>query len=144
MKNSSVKGFTLIELLVVISIISLLSSIAFASLSTARARGADAAIRADLLGIKSSAEIEYSNLGNSYNKTGLAVTSNTLSTFSTPNTVFNNQRIKDAVKHIMKINGGKDATGNIVPNGSSYNVTVPLKTPNKSLFLDDTGTITVQ
>ncbi len=41
-KNKS-KGFTLIELLVVVSIISLLSSIVFASINTARAKGRNAA-----------------------------------------------------------------------------------------------------
>ncbi len=42
-KNSSNKGFTLIELLVVVAIISLLSSIALASLTSARSKGRNAA-----------------------------------------------------------------------------------------------------
>ncbi|HVT74865.1 MAG TPA: type II secretion system protein [Candidatus Paceibacterota bacterium] len=40
------KGFTLIELLVVISIISLLSSVVISTLSAARTKGADSAVKA--------------------------------------------------------------------------------------------------
>ena len=56
-------GFTLIELLVVIAIIGLLSSIVLASLGAARSKAADAAIQADLVGVRSSAEIYYSSKG---------------------------------------------------------------------------------
>ena len=55
------KGFTLIELLVVIAIIGILSSIVLASLNTARAKGANAAVKANLNGIRSQAEIVYDN-----------------------------------------------------------------------------------
>ena len=55
------KGFTLIELLVVIAIISLLSSIILASLSSARNKGGNAAIKEDLNNIRSQAEIIYSS-----------------------------------------------------------------------------------
>ncbi|MEO5635352.1 MAG: prepilin-type N-terminal cleavage/methylation domain-containing protein [Candidatus Paceibacterota bacterium] len=47
-RRSTTEGFTLIELLVVISIISLLSSIVFASLTTARAKARDARRMQDL------------------------------------------------------------------------------------------------
>ena len=57
MKQS--KGFTLIELLVVIAIIGILSSIVLASLNTARERGADAAVKANLSGMRAQAEIFY-------------------------------------------------------------------------------------
>ncbi len=66
------KGFTLIELLVVIAIIGILSSIVLASLSSARNKGTDAAVKADLSNMRAQAEIYYSNV-NSY---GTSTTAN--------------------------------------------------------------------
>ncbi|MBI5134279.1 MAG: type II secretion system protein [Candidatus Taylorbacteria bacterium] len=61
------KGFTLIELLVVIAIIGILSSVVLASLNTARAKGANAAVKANLNNIRAQAELVYDNASpNSY------------------------------------------------------------------------------
>lgn len=57
------KGFTLIELLVVIAIIGILSSVVLASLNTARAKGADSAIKANLANSRAQAEIVYDSKG---------------------------------------------------------------------------------
>jgi prepilin-type N-terminal cleavage/methylation domain-containing protein len=57
------KGFTLIELLVVIAIIGILSSVVLASLNTARAKGADAAIKSGLSNMRAQAELDYDNSG---------------------------------------------------------------------------------
>ncbi len=54
------KGFTLIELLIVIAIIGILSAIVLASLNTARAKGVNAAIKSTMSGVRSQAEIIYS------------------------------------------------------------------------------------
>jgi prepilin-type N-terminal cleavage/methylation domain-containing protein len=59
-------GFTLIELLVVVAIIGILASVVLASLNTARAKGADAKVKAQLSGMRHQAEL--------YTGTGTAVT----------------------------------------------------------------------
>ena len=55
------QGFTLIELLVVIAIIGILSSVVLASLNTARAKGADTMIKADLANLRPQAELIYND-----------------------------------------------------------------------------------
>lgn len=60
------QGFTLIELLIVIAIIGVLASVIFASLNTARDKGTDATVKADLQGIKGQMAIFYDNNNNGY------------------------------------------------------------------------------
>lgn len=55
------RGFTLIELLVVVAIIGILSSVVIASLNDARGKGNIAAIKQNLTGIRTQAEIFYSD-----------------------------------------------------------------------------------
>ena len=57
------KGFTLIELLVVIAIIGILSSVVLVSLNSARNKGNDAKIQADLSGVRAAMEVYYSDNG---------------------------------------------------------------------------------
>jgi prepilin-type N-terminal cleavage/methylation domain-containing protein len=59
MKMNLKKGFTLIELLVVVAIIGILASVVLASLNSARAKGGDAAVKANLSSIRTQAEVVY-------------------------------------------------------------------------------------
>ena len=63
MRLNKKRGFTLIELLVVVAIISLLASIVFASLSTARAKGRDARRMEDLHQIAIALELYFDDNG---------------------------------------------------------------------------------
>lgn len=65
-KHSPKSGFTLIELLVVISIISLLSSVVFASVNSARGKARYARIVADFREMKTAAELDADARGGAY------------------------------------------------------------------------------
>ncbi len=63
MKNYK-KGFTLIELLVVVAIIGILASVVLASLTSARSKGKDAAVFAQLSNMRAQAELYYATNNN--------------------------------------------------------------------------------
>jgi type IV pilus assembly protein PilA len=88
MINNKNKGFTLIELLVVIAIIGILASVVLASLSSARARGKDAAIKAAVTSALSQSEIVAN--GGTYLVAGIAgTTAGTALTVGTDPTLVN-------------------------------------------------------
>ena len=88
----SKQGFTLIELLVVIAIIGILSSVVLASLNTARDKGADAAAKANLNGIRAQAELYYDGPGNN---------------------TYTNICVDDS-NVVAAMNAARDATGSVV------------------------------
>lgn len=67
MKQNTNRGFTLIELLVVIAIIGVLSSVVLASLNSARNKAGDTAVKANMNGIRSQAELFYDGNNQAYN-----------------------------------------------------------------------------
>ena len=102
MKNLK-KGFTLIELLVVVAIIGILASVVLASLNTARAKGADAAIKANLDGMRAQAEIVYDGL--SPNGYGTASNASSCSA-PTAGSVFANATMLAALTAAIASSGG--------------------------------------
>lgn len=59
----TIRGFTLIELLVVLAIISLMTSLTFSWLNSARAKSRDSQRRSDMLAIQSALEMYYLDYG---------------------------------------------------------------------------------
>lgn len=129
------KGFTLIELLVVIAIIGVLSSIVLASLTTARGKGANAAIKGNLANMRAQAELFYdANSNSSYAYSGypgLNVSACPNSVAAAPaNTVLADPNFNGMLQAAVDAYGSAGITSTrcyIAPNGTAWAVSVPLK-----------------
>lgn len=125
------RGFTLIELLVVVAIIGILSQVVLSALTDVRAKGADANIRSNLAGIRSSATIKYDDMGNTYNKSGTDVSTDACNGLTTADTILELTNISSAITEAVLKSSHGDATCQITAN--AYSIAIPLKT-NPAIF----------
>lgn len=131
------KGFTLIELLVVIAIIGILSSVVLASLNTARDKGADAAIKSDLAGIRSQAEIYFDTNAHYGADASDCLTAGTL--------FVDDANIAAAVAHASTTSANPatcladDGAAAVGTDASSWAVSVPLKTNSATQWCVDSS-----
>jgi len=126
------KGFTLIELLVVIAIIGILASVVLASLNSARAKGADTAIKANLANARAQAELFYDANSSKY-----------MGTAATADDVCFSSALVSGVKGIYPNVAAATAAGSsgavCQSSATGWAIAGSLKTTGKYWCVDSTG-----
>ena len=107
--SRSSRGFTLIELLVVIAIIGILSSVVLASLNSARSKGNDAGVKANLSSVSTQAELYLSDNSNSYGIFNNGSSGAAACPTSGSGTVFHNATIMNAIAAALTDSSGGTA-----------------------------------
>lgn len=148
MKNYK-KGFTLIELLVVVAIIGVLASVVLASLNTARAKGADTSIKANLANLRAAAEMLYDSYScytstNTCSASSPVVINTTGGTCAVANGIaaphiFANAAFYSGITAALTSSGGLGSCSATVA-GTAWAVAVTLKADTtKAWCVDSTG-----
>ncbi|MEI6580968.1 MAG: prepilin-type N-terminal cleavage/methylation domain-containing protein [bacterium] len=141
-KKYNRKGFTLIELLVVVAIIGILTTIVLGSLSQARAKADDAAVKSNLGTIKPLAELFYYDTKNSYLPGGgvkyVLDSCPILSAFGTDSNMFTGSpKIMKAITEAVKRGGNEAYCYN---SDTQFAIAVDLKSESgHSWCIDNTG-----
>lgn len=146
MKNKTQRGFTLIELLVVIAIIGILASVVLASLNTARNKGADANIKANLANARAQAEL-FRDSQTTPTYTGVCTSGTAESIFNLIDAARKTAGVTAALTITSGTASAASATAavcNVGAGGASWSAAVPLKVKDSSnaqqyYCVDNTG-----
>jgi prepilin-type N-terminal cleavage/methylation domain-containing protein len=144
--NPRTRGFTLIELLVVIAIIGILSAVVLGSLNMARTRANDAAVKSNLAGIRSPAELYYDIYKRYSSSGGGAYTGDCLTTAA----LFRETSITGEGRTIADSIAAAIAAAHAAGNGSkqcrldatraNYMIAIGLEGSSTYWCIDNTGT----
>lgn len=132
------KGFTLIELLVVVAIIGILSSVVLASLNSARTKGADASIKANLSSARGQAELYYADNSNSY--LGVCATDLASPLSKSIKSMIDGAKASAGITTATGVNtAGASATATCNASASAWAVEVPMKGTATNFFCIDSA-----
>ena len=138
-KNRS-RGFTLIELLVVIAIIGILSAVVLASLNTARTKGSDASVKANLntVGTQAALFLLDTNSYGTFNN-GAGAPADCPVPSASGSTLFHNTTVKGAIASALTSSGG--GVAKCMSTDSAYAVAVSRPDTTNSTYwcVDHTG-----
>ena len=134
------KGFTLIELLVVIAIIGILATVVIGSVSSARAKGANAAVKSNLSNSRAVAEIFYDS-NNTY--AGVCTAPASGGTQTANSSALAAIKITSTSPSVTSQNSGTAtptaSTAVCVESADGYVVAAPLKSPTGAMYCVDSN-----